>query len=326
MRAFVTRKAADGRREKRMIEDAAPPPAPGPDEVLVETMYSGLTNGTERNDLIGGNYATPDENLPAGMGYQNVGKVVELGADVSGLAVGDVVYSGTWLASDHAEKVTVPAQNFERFAALVKLPDTVEPQHAALFGIAAVGVRACRTAGISEGDAVLMVGLGLLGQIAAQVAKSMGATVTVCDINPDRLELARSIGAADHVVDTSGDGWSNNFGPERFDKVIDFAGVPGMEDQLVDVVKVFGTVLFIAGRARVNYDFNIGQFKEITIRQIAHFDNDDLAELTAMVAAGKVQIGPLIQRVVAAKDCAEVYDTLRDAPDQLLGCVFDWAR
>lgn len=324
MRAFKTRVGPDGRRQKRMVENAAEPLAPGPDEVRIRTLYSGLTNGTERNDLIGGNYATPDDALPAGMGYQNVGEVIELGSAVTGLALGDVVYSGTWLASDHAETVTVPAQNFARFAALCPVPEGVAPTEAALWGVASVAVRACRAAEISEGDEVLVVGLGLLGQFIVQVAASMGAKVTACEVDPARIEIAYSIGAAASVLDTSGDNWARLVPNEGFDKVIDVAGVPGMEDRLAEAVRVLGRVLFIAGRKRVDFDFNIGQFKEITVRQIAHFDQSDLEMASDLCARGLLKIAPLIQQVVPAQDCADVYDTLRDAPDRLMGVVFSW--
>lgn len=324
MRAFVTRKTNDGRREKRMVFDANPPSAPGFGEAAVETMFTGLTNGTERNDLIGGNYSTPDEKLPAGMGYQNVGKVIEIGLGVTNVSVGDIVFSGTWLTSDHAERVTVPVQNCQRFAAFIKVPDGVKPSDAALFGVASVAVRACAAAAIQKGDRVLIVGLGVLGQIAAQVANDMGGVVTACDVNPERLAMARSIGAAGQILDTSGDGWKNQIHSESFDKVMDFAGVKGMEDKFLDAVRVGGTAAFIAGRQRVDYEFNLGQFKEITIRQIAHFDNADLERVAQMVAAGTVRIEPLIDKVVPAGECGEIYDLLRDAPDKLLGCVFDW--
>ena len=325
MKAFMTQKASDGRREKRLISGLSEPQSPAANQVKVQTMFTGLTNGTERNDLIAGNYSTPDEKLPAGMGYQNVGSVIEVGSAVDGVTPGDIVYSGTWLLSDHAERVTVPATDFQRFDAFMKLPAGIDPKHAALFGFSSVGVRICKAADIRLGERVLVVGLGGLGQIVTQVASAMGGSVTACDINVGRLDLAESIGAADRVLNTAGRGWPDQIEDGSFDVVIDVAGVPGMEDALLNAAAVAGRVLFIAGRSRVDYDFNAGQFKEITIRQIAHFDNDDLEKLTRLVQSGKVRIGPLIQEVVPAKDCARIYDALRERPDTLMGIVFSWA-
>ena len=95
-------------------------------EVKTETIYSGITNGTERNQLIGGNYAPKDEQLPTGGGgYQNVGRVIEVGPAVSELQIGDVLY----MSAGHAEYVVMPEDGL-----LIKLPDSIDRKEAALFG------------------------------------------------------------------------------------------------------------------------------------------------------------------------------------------------
>ena len=76
-------------------------------QVRTRTLFTGVTNGTERNDLVAGNYSTPDAGLPSPLGYQNVGEVTDVGPDVTGLKVGDVVFSGVWLVSNHIEYVVV---------------------------------------------------------------------------------------------------------------------------------------------------------------------------------------------------------------------------
>ena len=57
------------------------------------------------------------------------------------------------------------------------------------------------------GEWVLIVGAGIIGQVATQIASSMGARVALCDINADRLEIAEQIGAAETVLNVAGDGW-----------------------------------------------------------------------------------------------------------------------
>ena len=73
MRALVTRLRPDKRREKVLVNDWPAPQGPTGNQVKSRTIYSGITNGTEHNDLVGGNYAHPDDALPAGWGYQHVG-------------------------------------------------------------------------------------------------------------------------------------------------------------------------------------------------------------------------------------------------------------
>jgi 2-desacetyl-2-hydroxyethyl bacteriochlorophyllide A dehydrogenase len=297
------------------VADWPEPEGPVGNQVKAQTIYSGVTNGTERNDLTGGNYATPDEKLPAGWGYQNVGRVVETGPDVKDLEVGDVLY----MSRDHMEYAVI-----EEDGLLVKLPPEIDLVHGALFGMASVAMRSCRHADLWMGERVLVVGQGFIGQMAAQIATAMGARVAVCEIDSRRLEVARQLGAAEEVFDVSGDAWEQLVVDGSYDAVIDLAGVVGMEEKLIRAVRGRGRVLLIAGRFSVNYTFNTGQGREITIKQNSHFDRDDLANLCRLVRRGAVKIGPLIQDVVPVSEAGRIYDALRDEPSRLFGTVFVW--
>ena len=316
MRTLSIQGLPDKRRQKVLIHDWPEPEEPTGNEVKTETIYTGITNGTERNQLIGGNYAPKDEQLPTGgNGYQNVGRVIEVGPDVSELQVGDVLY----MSAIHAEYVVMAEDDL-----LIKLPDSIDRTDAALFGMTSVAMRTCRNTELKMGERVLIVGAGIIGQVAAQIAAVMGARVTLCDINPNRLEIAREIGAAETVLDVSGDGWEKGVADGTFDAVIDFAGVPGMEDQFISAVRQHGRVIFIAGRGKVTYTFNLGQGREIQLKQNSHFDRDDLENLCRLVDRGLVKIAPLIRDVVSVSEAKRIYDTLRDNPTELLGTVFVW--
>jgi 2-desacetyl-2-hydroxyethyl bacteriochlorophyllide A dehydrogenase len=316
MRTFSIQGLPDKTRQKVLIHDSPEPGAPTGNEVKTETIYSGITNGTERNQLIGGNYAPKDEQLPtSGGGYQNVGRVIEVGPDVKELQVGDMLY----MSAAHSEYIVMAEDDL-----LIKLPDSVDRTEAALFGMTSVAMRTCRNTELKMGEQVLIVGAGIIGQVAAQIAAVMGARATLCDISPNRLELAREIGAAETVLDVSGDGWEKGIIDGTFDAVIDFAGVPGMEDQLISAVRRRGRVIFIAGRGKVTYTFNLGQGQEIQLKQNSHFDRDDLENLCRLVDRGMVKIAPLIRDVVPVSEAKRIYDTLRDNPTELLGTVFVW--
>ena len=315
MRAIVTRLRSDGVREKVLVDDWEDPGAPAENEVRTRTLYTGITNGTERNDLLGGNYASKDHELPATAGYQNVGEVIEVGSDVQDLAFGDLVY----MSQSHREFCLEPENRLH-----IKLPADIKPVEAALFGVAGVAMRCCRNADLHIGDRMLVVGAGIVGQLVAQIAVSAGAYVTLCDIDERRLEIAESIAAADEIVNVDGDGWDKHVPESGFDVVLDAAGVPKMEDKLVTAAKRHGTVMFIAGRFRVEYTFNRGQRREITIKQNSHFDNSDLHHMCRFVSKGMIRIAPLIQDVVPVAEAKGIYDTLRDEPQKLLGTVFDW--
>ena len=244
-----------------------------------------------------------------------MGRVIEVGPDVNELQVGDVLY----MSAIHAEYVVFAEDDL-----LIKLPASIDRTEAALFGMTSVAMRTCRNTELKMGERVLIVGAGIIGQVAAQIAAVMGARATLCDINPNRLELAREIGAAETVLDVSGDGWEKGVADGTFDAVIDFAGVPGMEDQLISAVRRRGRVIFIAGRGKVTYTFNLGQGQEIQLKQNSHFDRDDLENLCRLVDRGLVKIAPLIRDVVPVSEAKRIYDTLRDNPTELLGTVFVW--
>ena len=316
MRAFSLQLLPDKRRQKVLVNDWPEPQAPVNNQVKTQTLYSGITNGTERNQLIGGNYAPSNDRLPAGGGgYQNVGRIIQVGPNVKDLQIDDVLY----MSVDHIEYAVIPEDGL-----LIKLPDSVDPKYAALFGMSAVAMHTCRNAELKMGERVLVVGAGCVGQTTAQIANAMGTRVTLCDIDEKRLEIASQIGAVEAVVNVSGDGWKKGIDDGAFDAVIDVAGVVGMEDQLIRAARRRGQVLFIAGRDKVTYTFNLGQGHEIVIKQNSHFDRDDLENLCCLVGRGLVQIAPLIRDVVPVNEAKRIYGTLRDSPNNLLGTVFVW--
>lgn len=326
MRALVTVLEEDGRRGKRLVHDWPEYTDPlRANEIKARNIYSGITNGTERNNMLGGNYSRPDHELPSNEGYQSVGEVIALGPEVADLSLGDLVFIGAHSGTrrspaGHVEFVTIAEDDL-----VLKLPPDIEPMHAALFGMGGVAMRSCRNAELHMGERLLIVGgAGCIGQMAAQIAAVMGARVTISDVAGSRLELASSIGAAESVVDVSGDGWDRHIGEGAYDAVIDFAGVPGMEDKLITCVRLQGRVILVAGRWEVNYTFRTGQAQEITIKQNSHFDRDDLRNLCRLVSRGLVRIEPLIQDVVPADDAPGIYATLRDDSSQLMGTVFRW--
>ena len=315
MKALVVKSLPDKRREKIVVNDWKEPAPPIGNEVLCQAVFTGLTNGTERNQLIGGNYSASDARLPTTDGYQNVGRVIETGPEVTKLQVGDLIYASV----NHVERFTTAEDGL-----LLKLPGDIAPSDAALFGISGVAMHCCRRIDPRIGEKVLIIGQGCIGMFAAQIANAMGARVTVCDIEESRLEQMRQLGVAEQVLNTSGDGWETQIQDGSFDAVIDFAGVPDMVTPMIRACKTRGRLLLVAGRFDVNYTFNIGQHKEISILQCSHFTCDDLENLCRLLRQGSVKIAPLIRHRVSVDEAPEIYRLLRDAPMRLLGTVFQW--
>ncbi len=234
-----------------------PAPAHLPGSLLVRNQFSAISAGTEglmmelaNKSLLGKALARPDlvkrviekiklEGIkeaylqsrarleqPVPLGYSSAGTVEETGAEVKGFHKGQTVAcAGSGFAS-HAEQISVPA------SLCVPVPPGIATEHAAFACLAAVSVHGLRLASPRPGDAVLILGLGLLGQIACQVTHAWGLRVLAADINPARVKLALEHGADDGGVVGRNDipalvrGFTGGRGAKS---VIIFASTPSQE-------------------------------------------------------------------------------------------------
>src|SRR5690606_12175786 len=121
---------------------------------------------------------------PLPLGYCNVGKVVAVGKCVHEFAVGDRVASN----GPHAEYVSVP-QNL-----VAKIPDGVSDEEAAFTVIGAIGLQGIRLVNPTVGENVVVVGLGLIGLITAQLLQANGCHVIGFDYDSAKVALARDLG------------------------------------------------------------------------------------------------------------------------------------
>lgn len=124
-----------------------------------------------------------DQPLP--LGYCNVGQVLEVGRGVEGFAVGDRVASN----GKHAEMVCVPVNLCAR------IPDVVSDEEAAFVVVSAIALQGIRLVQPSLGEAVVVTGLGLIGQITVQLLRAQGCRVLGIDFDPAKLEMAKAFGA-----------------------------------------------------------------------------------------------------------------------------------
>ncbi|MBC8145367.1 MAG: bi-domain-containing oxidoreductase [bacterium] len=121
------------------------------------------------------------------LGYSAAGVVVESGVD--GFAPGDrVACAGAGYAS-HAEVIVVPKN------LVVRIPDNVSFDEAAFTTLAAIALQGVRQSRVVLGEAVAVIGLGLLGQLTVQLLKAAGCRVIGLDINEGQFDMARGFGA-----------------------------------------------------------------------------------------------------------------------------------
>lgn len=292
-----------------------------PDTMVLKVLYSGLSNGTERSFLVGGNYGHGSP-YPKRIAYQQVCEVVECGEKISRFAPGDLVFNGK--SSGHVEYRLAQESDL-----MVKLPDGFDLEAGALMGVAAVSYHDAKRGRTTKGDNALVLGDGLIGQFAAQAAKVLGADVTIAGHHTSRLEAAEALGIGtviDNSIDAGEDAvregapYSIVFecsGGDVMNTIIGLAGKPGLIGR-----RSRARVVMVAGRFDVSYNFNAAGAAEVDILHTQHFDQEDLEELVDHVANGRIGIRPLIKEVVLLEDAVPVFDRLRDDPRSLFGTIF----
>ena len=122
------------------------------------------------------------------VGYSSAGVVVEVGEGVSAFRAGDRVACCGAGYANHAEVNFVP-QNL-----VARLPDAVSFEEGAFGTLGAIALQGVRRAAPALGDRVVVLGLGLLGQLTAQILRASGAVTIGVDVRPERVLLAKSLG------------------------------------------------------------------------------------------------------------------------------------
>ena len=196
-----------------------PRPTVGATEVLVRTLASIISPGTERavtslaqSSLLSKARARPDlvrqvvkkarneglsstlqtvrarlaSDLP--LGYSAAGIAVEVGEAVSGIHPGQLVATGGAGSANHAEWQAVPG------LLCAPVPAGVKPEDAAFTTIASIALHGLRLAEVGPGSKVVVVGLGLVGQLAARLAMASGCDVVGIDVARRPLEVATASG------------------------------------------------------------------------------------------------------------------------------------
>ena len=118
-------------------------------------------------------------------GYSEVGEIAALGADTTGLEVGELVW-GMWC---HRSSAVLPAERLVGH----RLPDSVDPVVGTFARVGAVALNAVLASGACIGETAVVFGQGVIGLLATQLLVGQGVEVVAIDMVPYRLELAREV-------------------------------------------------------------------------------------------------------------------------------------
>ncbi len=337
-----------------------PIPTPQAGEALVRNAASLVSAGTERmlvsfaeKSLLGKARSRPDlvrqvmdkarrEGIlttldaafnrldqPMALGYSSAGTIVALGEGVEGFRVGQRVACAGGGYAVHAEYVTVP-QNL-----LAPLPDHVDFQPAAFTTLGAIALHGFRLAQVQLGERVAVIGLGLLGLLAAQIARAAGCAVLGVDLDERRLELGRSLGlqaVSRSQAEEAGLSFSHGRGFDAVlicadtasDDPVNLAGILARDRARVIAVGAVGLNLprkiyyekeltFLNSRSygpgRYDPAYEEGG-QDYPLGYVRWTEGRNLEAVVEMLANGSLQVQPLISHIFPIEQAPAAYELI----------------
>ena len=365
-------------RSGQLRIDEVPVPHLQPGGVLVETHYSLVSVGTEgmkvqtaRKSLVGKARSRPDLvrqvlttykkegfsstyrkvmnrlESPAALGYSLTGAVVAVAPDVEDLAVGDLVACAGADYANHAEVVFVPRN------LVVKLPPGTPMDLAAFTTLGAIAMQGVRQAEAQVGTTVGVVGLGLLGQITTQLLAVSGCRVFGIDLDPQRVALARELGA---------EGGCTRRDPALEQAIMSFTGGIGLDVVVItaatrgnDPIELAADIardrgrLVVVGIIGMEIPHKIFYDKELELRMSRSYgpgrydpvyeeggvdypveyvrwtEGRNMQSFLHLLAAGKLNLGRLVTHRFPFGDAVQAYDLIAGPEaNSVLGVIFQY--
>lgn len=360
--------------ELKLIDVPTPNLQPG--GVLVQNVNSVVSVGTEKlmldfakKSLLGKALARPDltrqvinfaknegllnayrqatsrlDNLTP-LGYSSSGIVMEVGEGVDELKAGDRVSCARGGFASHAEVVFIP-QNY-----CVKIPDNVSFENASFATVGAIALHSIKLCELNPGDQVAIIGLGLLGQIAVQIAKGAGYNVFGTDSDTNKTALAQQLGA-DGVAVVGKDDVLNKAASfskgKGFDAVIIFASAPSNEplETAAEICRHNGKIV-VPGMVKLDIPRETFYQKELSfivpkgwgpgfddpnyavskadyphVRWTARQNMEQFLEL---VAEGQVKLEPLTTHSFGIDEAESAYKSItKDKSGQYIGVILGY--
>lgn len=220
---------------------------PNDTQVTVEVKASVVSPGTERAFIL--TLENTDYNYPRVLGYSAAGVVVKVGKAVTDFKPGDRVAG----IMPHSSMHNAESRN------LVHIPDDVSFEQAAFVRIGVISMQAVRKARLELGESTLVLGMGLIGQMAAQLAKANGASPVIgLDVVESKRKLAKELGCT-YVCDARDENIEETVRHICKGKlpqvVIESTGLPKPIEQAIQLTEKYGRVI-ILGSTRGSTEIN----------------------------------------------------------------------
>ncbi len=299
-------------------------PACGAHEICVATTYSTISPGTELA-FLHAQANTPGE-FPVSSGYTASARVIEVGTQVSHWHVGQTVAA------------MMPHSAVENLdpVACIAMPESIDPLEASAYRLGSIAIQGVRKAQIQMGETVVVFGLGVIGNLAGQLARAAGAT-KVIGIDPVDWRRACAEQCAFDMVIPSADQLPKSFNAPI---VIEATGVPSVVNDALAITGRLGRVVLL-GSSRgctPQVDFYrdvhkkgitiVGAHESIRapVDTVGHLctHQTDGKTIIDLLASDRIRLRPLITDVMPARDAPRAYQRLTDRTEQLMTIALDW--
>ncbi len=318
-------------------------------QVRVNTLYSGISAGTEMSHYRGTNpfrkrkydsvkklftdQEDPDY-YPRGTGYEEVGKVCEIGSEVENIKIDDIIYGHWSHKSTHVLEEAVAHNQL--------LPKELEPVLGIFSQIGAIAFNSILDAKINLGETVAIFGQGTPGLIALQLAKFSGARVISVDVIDERLTLAKSLGAdytINPLVTPSAEYIKELTDNQGADTSIEFSGsISGLSDAIRSTV--YNGRVVASGFYQENRGLALGeefhhnrisvvcsQIGNLAPEYLNRWEIDRIYKTIMQLQADNLlKLKPLITHIEYFKDAKKIYDIINEKPETILQGVLDFGK
>jgi predicted dehydrogenase/threonine dehydrogenase-like Zn-dependent dehydrogenase len=286
--------------------------------------------------------------LAAGLptGYSAAGEVVEVGCEVAGFRVGDMVACAGAGIANHADYIDVPVN------LAVKVPSQIGTEWAATVTLGAIAMQGVRRANPTLGEAVVVVGLGVLGQLTAQFLKVNGCRVIGVDIDPKRIELALENGM-DFGLDPSTESYidrvhrlTDGFGADAVvvtaanasDEIISQAmqacrkkgrvvlvGDVGLDIKRSDMYKKELDFLISCSYGPGRYDSSYEEGgQDYPLPYVRWTENRNMETYLHLLANGQVKLNNLSKARFPIEEAPAAYESLKSGSDRPLMVILEY--
>jgi predicted dehydrogenase/threonine dehydrogenase-like Zn-dependent dehydrogenase len=285
---------------------------------------------------------------PLPLGYSCAGIVTQVGARVADISPGQRVACAGLGYANHAEMVYVPRNLF------VPIPENVSYEEAAFVTVGAIALHGVRQAELTLGETVVIIGMGLVGQIAAQICAASGCRVFCIDLDPQKIELAQKLGADGGIAGSDHNAIKAS--------VLDFTNGRGADAVLITAGTKSNGPIELApelsrDRARVVAIGDVGHNvprrayyeKEIDLRQSRSYgpgrydpnyeergqdypagyvrwtENRNMEAFLELVSRGRIRLTPLLTHRFDIEEAEKAYDLLLgEVKEPYIGILLDY--